>query len=206
MSQERSPTLAAAIRAAIEHALRQVHVSMPGRIEAYDSDLQQVEVTPLLMERTNFDDPAVELPKIVGVPVVFPRAGGYSLTFGVKAGDTCLLVFSERSLDAWLKSGKVSDPADVRHHHLTDAVALMGMAAENGAIQNVATSGVRLGSDDSDTAIIIDGTDITINVPSGGTVNLGGSGTVQVAVDGDLAGPYPIQAKLAKRLKAAVGP
>ena len=68
------------------------------------------------------------MPVIPCVPVVFPAAGGFSVTFPVNVGDTVLLVFASQSLDNWLFSdGHDTDPDDPRRHGLTDAIALPGL-------------------------------------------------------------------------------
>jgi hypothetical protein len=212
----RTPPLPDYVRQAVENALRDLHVSLPGQIESYDVATQTAKVKPLVQERASSDDVVLDLPVLEEVPVVFPRAGGVSLTFGVKKGDQCLLVFSERSLDQWLANGGVVDPLDSRHHHLTDAVALMGLHDSKSAIGAAASSGARLGADGGKPELLVAGTDITINVDAGahinlvvgtgGTVNLGGAGGVAIAVDKDLAGPYPVQALQCMTVKAKVGP
>ena len=51
------------------------------------------------------------------------------LTFPVKPGDECLLVFNERCIDGWWQSGGSSEPLDYRQHDLSDAVAIMGISS-----------------------------------------------------------------------------
>lgn len=211
----RTPRLEQVVGDAIEAALRRLHVSMPGEIQSYDSSKQTAQVKPQIQDRPSADGVVLALPVLEDVPVVFPRAGGWSMTFGVQKGDQCLLVFSERSLDVWLGGGGDSDPADLRHHHIADAVAFVGLHDNSHAIGSAASSGVRIGKDDGKPEILLDGTDVTItvdngakinlNVGTGGKVNLGGAG-VAIAVDKDLAGPYPISAALCQTVTAKVGP
>lgn len=134
---DRTPELADVIRQAIEDRLAEVHVMLPGRIDAYDAATQKADVEPLIrrVQRTFDGEISEELPIIPGVPVVFPRAGGFKLTMPVNAGDRCMLVFCERSTETYQigqeRQGssaliKQTDPGTFESHNLTDAVALMG--------------------------------------------------------------------------------
>ncbi|MFW8450019.1 Gp138 family membrane-puncturing spike protein, partial [Klebsiella pneumoniae] len=64
---------------------------------------------------------SVNLPLLVDVPVVFPRGGGCTLTFPVKPGDECLVIFADRCIDFWWQSGGIQEPVDERMHDLSDA-------------------------------------------------------------------------------------
>jgi hypothetical protein len=83
-------------------------------------------VQPTIQQRTT-DGEVFDYPKIVSVPVVFPRSRYFSLTYPIEKDDTVLLVFTERSMDRWLRSGGTVDPRDPRRHDLTDAVAIPGL-------------------------------------------------------------------------------
>lgn len=131
-------TLNDAIRAAIEYRLNNLHTALPAAIISYDYTTQKASVQPLLNKvwaagtaTTNNQDIANDLttpmPVLENVPVIFPRAGGASLTFPVVQGDTCLLLFIERSTDLWLTVGGQVSPDDNRKFDLSDAVAIMGL-------------------------------------------------------------------------------
>ena len=113
----------------------EMHTLLPGRIESYDAATGKASVLPLLQRTYTIDgadgvltERSAAYPVIPDCPVAFPRGGGAAITFPLKAGDPCWILFAERSLDAWLDSdGKtVLDPDDARMHHLTDAVVLPG--------------------------------------------------------------------------------
>jgi hypothetical protein len=65
------------------------------------------------------------------VPVHFPSGGGYGLTFPIKSGDHCLLMFSERCIDNWFVNGGTAPPDDFRQHDLSDAFALVGFSPQS---------------------------------------------------------------------------
>ena len=135
---ERTPELADIIRQAIEDRLAEVHVMLPGRIDAYDATLQKADVEPLIrrLQKTVDGEIKEDLPVIPGVPVVFPRAGGFKITMPVQAGDRCMLVFCERSIETYQTGTgrrgdntaliRQSDPDTFEMHNLSDPVAIMG--------------------------------------------------------------------------------
>jgi hypothetical protein len=213
MSETRTPELAELVQSAIDFALRDVPVAMPGRIESFDAEKQTASVQPLVKRRDFLDVGGVgqarALPVINGVPVIFPAAGGYRLTFPLAKGDTVLLVWSHRSLDVWQANGGLVDPGDLRHHDVSDAVALVGLHDNGHALADFATDGLVLGKDGgptvkvTDSAITVDAGSGTVTLKAGtvnveGTtaINLGGTAAaLAVALMGDTAGPYPLVCK-----------
>jgi hypothetical protein len=143
-------TLAELIRRAIEARLAEVRVAIPGTIQKFDAATQLAEVRPDLQE-LRFDESDAELseslPVVSDVPVQFPGAGGFVITFPVQPGDPCLLVFSDRSLDKWIENGGEVDPVDLRRHHLSDAVALLGVRSKPQALSSFNADCLSLGKD-----------------------------------------------------------
>ena len=144
----RTPTLAAILNAVKAQTFADLRVSMPARVEKYDDATQLADVQPLLKESYTDEEgerSIARLPVITNVPVVFPGGGGMRITFPVRAGDTVMLVFSDRSIDSWLAQGGEATPEDERRHHLSDAIAIPGLhpntAAWSGTEANVVTIG-----------------------------------------------------------------
>lgn len=106
-----------------------MHTCLPGKIVSYDHALKKATVKPLLNRRIRTGDTfePEEIQPIPSVPVVFPTSGGVGLTYPVKVGDGCLILFSERSLDLWLSTGGVVTPDDPRKFALSDAICLPGL-------------------------------------------------------------------------------
>jgi hypothetical protein len=125
-----TPTLFEAIVSAIERRLLRLMGPMPGRVLSYDETKQKVSVQPLIY-RGYIDEEgtrkAEKLPVITDVPVQFPGAGSYRMTWPITVGDTVLLVFTDSSMDRWLVRGGEVDPEDDRHHSISDAVAFPGL-------------------------------------------------------------------------------
>ena len=115
-----------AVRAAVLYQLSAMHTCLPGEILSYDYTVQKASIQPLL-NKVYTDGSIVTMPILNNVPVMFPRAGGASLTFPVVEGDTCLLVFTERSIDNWKGVGGIVSPEDPRKFDLSDAIAIVGL-------------------------------------------------------------------------------
>ncbi len=130
-------TLADAIRQSVLYQLNNVHTALPASIISYDYTVQKATVQPLLNKYWTDGTDTPYLP-LENVPVIFPRAGGASLTFPVVEGDTCLLLFIERSMDRWLQQGGQVTTKDSRKFDLSDAVAIMGLSpfSENSLATN----------------------------------------------------------------------
>ncbi|MCW7550540.1 Gp138 family membrane-puncturing spike protein [Photorhabdus sp. APURE] len=145
---------------AISHSLSsQLRVAVPGIIQSFNADAVTCVVQPAIKSGiTDKDDKktSVSLPLLVDVPVIFPRGGGVTLTFPVKAGDECLVVFADRCIDFWWQSGGVQEPADERQHSLSDAFAIIGPQSQAKKISGISTSTAQLRSDDGVTYIELD--------------------------------------------------
>lgn len=119
------------LRAAYTEAQRSMNTCMPGTITSYDAGSQRATVQPALRMRQP-DGREEELPVLNSVPVIWPRSGGASMTFPVKAGDGCLILFNQRSTDEYKSNGKTNTPQDPRMFDMSDAVAIMGFVSFGG--------------------------------------------------------------------------
>ena len=89
------------------------------------------------------------------MPVYFPSGGNCTLTFPVKPGDECLVVFASRCIDAWWQSGGVQDQAEMRMHDLSDGFVFVGCARSR-VLPSVNTGATELRSDDGSTFLRLD--------------------------------------------------
>ncbi|MEG9688642.1 Gp138 family membrane-puncturing spike protein [Klebsiella michiganensis] len=158
---------------AIVSAMR---VSIPGIIQSFDSDAVTAVVQPAIKGAEQDESGAevsVNLPLLVDVPVVFPRGGGCTLTFPVKEGDECLVIFADRCIDFWWQSGGVQEPVDGRMHDLSDAFAIVGPQSQANKISGISTKAAQLRTDDGSAfievsaggAVTVTSPQITINGP-----------------------------------------
>jgi len=167
----RSPNLAEVIRQAIEYRLADLHTSLPGRVEKIDTKTQTVDVKPLIKRQyANPDGSEVieSLPVVPRVPLSFPRAGKFYVTWPIKKGDLVELVFSEASRDSYKAgSGKEIEPDDFRRFDLSDAYAVPGAYPESKAIRNFDADNLSLGVDGGATIVIKEDGNVSV-IPSGG--------------------------------------
>lgn len=153
-----------------------------GQIQSFDKVHQTATVQIMHKEEYeyNFIERQLnEYPLLEEVPVVVLGGGGGRLTFPIKKGDTCLLLFNDYELDGWWISGE-SRPSDFpRKHDLSDAVALVGLNSIVSLIQNYSDF-VELHY--SDISSIIVGETIDIN---NAQTNVGGNMEVDGAIVGN---------------------
>lgn len=150
--------LAEVLRKVMEHRLADVRTAMPVRVESYDLTTQTVDVVPLVREitETEGDDIEEALPVIPSVPVAFPRAGGFFITFPIVPGDTGQIVICDRSIDQWRTRGSDSftsdygyavHPLDKRLHGLSGAAFYPGLSDSLSPILDAHATDMVLGRD-----------------------------------------------------------
>lgn len=173
-----TPGLGQLIYEIVKYTLGEVNTAIPARVLEYDPEERRASVQPTVKRRYK-DGSVVSRAPITDVPVVFPSAGGGTITFPVKPGDTVLLIFSQRSIDRWVQSeGGEVDPLDNRKHDISDAIAIPGLAPFPAALPA-----------DPDNVTIEFGS-VSINLTPGGAVEITAPGGVtingDVTVDGDV--------------------
>lgn len=146
-----------------------LRVAMPGIIQSFDPDMVTCVVQPALKgaDTDSAGNPAsLDLALLVDVPVVFQRGGGVTLTFPVKAGDECLVIFADRCIDFWWQNGGVQEPVDSRQHSLSDAFAIVGPQSQAKKITGISMTGAQLRTDDGAAFVEVSaGHDITVKTP-----------------------------------------
>lgn len=160
------------------NTLANVRTSLPGIIQSFDPDTVTCTVMIGVKAATPapFESPesaqSVDYPLLMDVPVVFPRGGGVTLTFPVKEGDECLVVFSSRCIDFWWQSGGIQERADKRVHDLSDAFVIPGPQSQVKKISGISTSAAQLRTDDGAAFVeVATGGDITATTIGNVTIN-----------------------------------
>lgn len=175
-SQTRSGALAEVLASERKKLSEQMRVALPGIIQSFDPESLTAVVQPAIryIERDNDGNKSTkDYPLLVDVPVVFPRGGGCTLTFPVKAGDECLVIFADRCIDFWWQSGGIQEPVDERMHDLSDAFCIVGPQSQAKKISGISTMAAQLRTDDGAAfielaaggAVTITSPQITINGP-----------------------------------------
>jgi hypothetical protein len=176
-------------RTAIENELTNARVATPGIIISFDPVRQTASVQPAITENVQVGDgpaSAVSLPILTDVPVQFPRAGGYSLTFPVKPGDECLLVFCDMCIDGWWQSGGVQDQMEKRRHDLSDAMAILGITSVPQAVALYSEESVMLRNEDKTAFVEIQDNE-DINVTTAADVNITAAMNINISAAADVS-------------------
>ncbi|EGP9775968.1 translation initiation factor IF-2 [Escherichia coli] len=167
-----------------ERARSGLRVSLPGTIKSFDPESVTCEVElstfglsatakrgSTSVDRIKSEDGYY--PVIQDIPVVFPRGGGCTLTFPVKAGDECLVIFSDRCIDFWWQNGETQNTSRTRSHSFSDAFVIPGPQSQAKKISSISASAAQLRTDDgsafvevaADGAVTITSPQITLNGP-----------------------------------------
>jgi hypothetical protein len=184
--QTRSGDLAETFKSERETTKNQIRVAMPGIIQSFDADAATAVVQPAIRSVETDNDgkrTTKNYPLLMDVPVVFPRGGGCTLTFPVKAGDECLVIFADRCIDFWWQNGGVQEPVDDKTHDLSDAFCIVGPQSQAKKITGISTSAVELRSDDGETKLSLNPSSGAINGTAPGGFNLNG---LKILPDGRL--------------------
>ena len=87
----------------------------------------------------------VDITPLVDVPICFPSAGGFALTFPITEGDEVLVVFASRCIDAWwFYGGSDNVPMETRMHDLSDGFAIPGPKSFPNVLPSISTTAVQL--------------------------------------------------------------
>lgn len=156
-----------------ERMLGNLRTAAPGIVKGVDLVKQTVSVQLAIIGKIVDETGKSKWENIsilTDVPIVWPRAGGFALTFPVKVGDECLVVFGERCIDSWWQSGGVQKPIDDRQHDLSDAFAILGPTSQPRKLANVQANAVELRTESRSDYISLKNGSLDINIV--GAVNV----------------------------------
>ncbi len=98
------------------------------QVQSFDPDKKTV-TAQIVFKRVLGTGMIADYPILVDCPVFTLQGGGGAIQFPIQAGDQCILLFSDRNIDAWFANGGSSAPFDARTHDLSDGIALVGVNA-----------------------------------------------------------------------------
>jgi len=146
-----TPTLSQLLRIANKSFVDEIHTAFPCVVQSYDSGHQTVDVQPQIKRPIQKQDGSTtyeSYPVISNVPVAFPRAGQWFMSFPITTGDCIFVVCSERSLDEWRANGFETETSDLRTHVIDGAVAFpVNVYPTSSPIQNVSATKLVIGND-----------------------------------------------------------
>lgn len=80
-----------------------------------------------------------DYPILVDVPFLIIGGGGAGVTFPIKQGDECLILFNDRDIDNWFAGATSGPVATARFHSFSDGLALVGFNFDVSIDPNFAT-------------------------------------------------------------------
>ncbi|AFC22583.1 putative baseplate protein [Bdellovibrio phage phi1422] len=105
-----------------------------GKIQKVNANNQTVEIK-IVYKKTNivrsrdgdYKQKLEEYPVLLDIPFVNLRGGKAGLSMPIKAGDECLVLYCDRTIDDWFANGIVGALSSNRMHSMSDAIALVGV-------------------------------------------------------------------------------
>jgi hypothetical protein len=150
----------------INNLSNNLRVALPGIIEEFDPKTQTATIQLALREKIINQDLSqewVNIPLLLDVPIVLPRAGGFVLTMPIQKGDECLVIFADMCIDAWFSNGGIQNQLEKRRHDLSDGFCVLGTWSQPHIIPNYSTTSAQLRTVDGSAAITLSKGEIDIN-------------------------------------------
>lgn len=149
----KAPTLSELVEEKIAFDREDLSTAIPCTVISYDNIKQTIVARPVMYDMDK-DGITRRQSDIYSVPVIFPSSGGGALTFPVRVGDSCLVIFSQRAFDTWWVTGKLpAQPSTQRFHDYNDAIAILGLKSRNNSLE-ASTDSVELRYEDSNGRLI----------------------------------------------------
>lgn len=139
----KDPTLSDVLQLFKKEIMISMNCHHVGIIQSFDPAKQTAQVS-IAYKKTYFQSSAsgvitpelVAYPLMADVPVIVLGGGTASLTFPIKKGDECLVLFNDRDIDNWFGSGQIGPVATPRLHAITDGFALVGIRSLGNVLTN----------------------------------------------------------------------
>lgn len=173
----------AATRYALDGRQGVMWTAMPGIVQSVNlTAMTLVAQLAIQGEQTNPDGSItqINISPLVDVPIVFPSAGGFTLTLPITVGDEVLIVIASRCIDAWWQNGGFANVAmEARMHDLSDGFAIPGPRSQPRVISGISSTNAQLRHDS--------GT-VYIEITPSGVINLVAPSGVNITGDLDVTG------------------
>ena len=135
-----------------------LNTALPGIVKQYDATTKRAQVLPAV-KRVFTTGESQSLPLLNDIPVIFPSAGGFTITLPIQPEDTVLLVFTQRGITHFKQKFTESLPGDALLS-LHDAVALVGFGALN--ITPASASGATMQNNAGSNAVMVESEQVKV--------------------------------------------
>lgn len=143
-----------------------LNTCIPAVIDEFDPATQRVSATPAIMGK--YIDPDmnvtyIQCPKITNIPLAITKGSGLKITYPVKQGENCTLIFSQRSIDNFLIEGGIQRPYDteepdkttLRCMDMTDAMCFPGVITNKETIADYDNDAIEVRNADGTTKVTV---------------------------------------------------
>ena len=180
-----------------------LNTCIPAIVDEFDPATQRVSATPAIKAKYIAPDQTVsyiEYPKITNIPLALIKSSGLVVTYPIKKGQNCTLIFSQRSIDNFLLDGtKPAEPFEgdnpkicsLRCMDLTDALCFPGVVTNNEAISNYNNDALEMRNRDGTTKVSVTQNGLNF-IQGGATISLS-NGEVSINASAiNITGPTTI--------------
>lgn len=181
-----------------------LNTCIPAIVDEFDVTTQRVSATPAILAKYVTPENTVEYiqcPKITNIPLAITKGAGLKITYPIKQGENCTLLFSQRSIDNFIMEGGIQRPFDsddptkttIRCMDMTDAMCFPGVITNKETIPSYANDAIEIRNAEGTTKVTVKenslkflqgnasielvGENITM---SAGTINITGTSAVNI--------------------------
>ena len=142
IQQANQPSLASLLVLHKEDVMCSINCHQVGEIVSFDPSTQTAEVQIKMLRMMNGE--LKNYPILIDCPCIILSGGEGRITFPIKAGDSCLVLFNDKDIDNWYAGGQTMQPRSERTHNFADAIALVGVRNLQNKITDYLTDGTEL--------------------------------------------------------------
>lgn len=182
------------LRMALDAKQTQIWTAMPAIVQSFNPAAMTCEVKPTitgLLRTPEGNYSQVEMPLLLDCPVFFPGGGGVTLTFPIKPGDECLVIFASRCIDSWWQLGGIRGQAEYRMHDISDGFVFAGVRSQPRAF-DVDTTSAQLRSDDGLAFIEINPETHNIKAQTSANIDAESGGNISATAAAEIVATAPL--------------
>ena len=124
-----SPTLEQLIKDVESNILSKIFCVRVGIVEKFNvpENTVDVQLVDKMVIETEDGDELRTRSLLLTCPVFILQGSKGGITIPITSGDTCLVLFGDRDIDAWWSDGNIQAPKTRRMHSENDGIALVGI-------------------------------------------------------------------------------